>query len=222
MQYDLAIFDLDGTVLDTLDDLNDSVNYALAFYQLPARTKEETRLNVGGGMSRLCRKSVGEYGDEQMVNQVEATFKAYYGEHCKDKTKPYDGIQDLLRELKKAGIKVAVVSNKGDYAVQILVKDYFGDIFDFVLGERVDIKRKPAPDMVYECLRVLNVPKERAVYIGDSEPDIQTAKNAQMAGIAVSYGFRSKETLQQAGATRIVDTVGQLKEELLKDELCED
>lgn len=217
MKYELAIFDLDGTILDTLDDLNDSINYALAFHHLPGRTKEETRKNVGGGIRNLVVRSVGENGNEEVVDQVEATFKPYYGEHCKDKTKPYEGIIELINEIKKQGMKAAVVSNKGNYAVQILVKDYFGDIFDFALGERSDIKRKPAPDMVYECLRVLGIDKANAVYIGDSEPDIQTAQNALMDCISVDYGFRSKETLIAAGATVICESVEELKQELLKD-----
>jgi len=217
MKYELAIFDLDGTILDTLDDLNDSINYALAFHHLPARTREETRKNVGGGIRKLVVKSVGENGDEEMMDKVEETFKPYYGQHCKDKTKPYDGIIELVNEIKARGMKAAVVSNKGDYAVQILVKDYFGDVFDFALGERADIKRKPAPDMVYECLRVLGVDKKKAVYIGDSEPDIQTAVNSHMDCISVDYGFRSKETLIAAGATVICESVEELKAELLKD-----
>ena len=141
-------------------------------------------------------------------------FNGHYAVHCNDNTKSYDGITELIKRLKKNGIKTAVVSNKADYAVQTLVKKYFNGLFDYAVGEKAGVGKKPCPDSVNEVLRVLDIPKEQAVYIGDSEVDIATAKNAKMDCIAVDWGFRDRSVLIQSGATLIVSDTESLYKEI--------
>lgn len=206
MNYKLAIFDLDGTILNTLEDLADSTNYALSVNGMPERTIDEVRRFVGNGIHKLIERAVPQGSTEGQIEQVFVTFKEYYKDHCAVKTRPYDGIMELLKTLKENGTLTAVVSNKGDFAVQILCKDYFPELFDFAVGEREGIRRKPAPDSVLAVLEQFQIPKEEAVYIGDSEVDIQTAKNAGMKEIAVTWGFRPKKFLKENGADCIVHT----------------
>lgn len=206
MNYKLAIFDLDGTILNTLEDLADSTNYALSVNGMPERTIDEVRRFVGNGIHKLIERAVPQGSTEEQVEQVFVTFKEYYKDHCAVKTRPYDGIMELLKTLKENGTLTAVVSNKGDFAVQILCKDYFPGLFDFAVGERAGIRRKPAPDSVLAVLEQFQIPKEEAVYIGDSEVDIQTAKNAGMKEIAVTWGFRPEKFLKENGADCIVHT----------------
>ena len=145
------------------------------------------------------------------------TFKAYYKDNCANKTRPYDGVLDLLKTLREKGILTAVVSNKGDFAVQILCQDYFPELFDYSVGEREGIRRKPAPDSVLAVLDKFQMKKEDAVYIGDSEVDVETAKNADMDAILVAWGFRTEEFLKECGADCIVHTMDELLEQLLND-----
>lgn len=215
-KYELAIFDLDGTILDTLDDLTDSVNYALDKHGYPTRTKEEIRTFVGDGLLMLTRRAIAPESDESVIQTVLATQKAYYKEHCADKTKPYDGILELLGALKNEGIKLAVVSNKADYAVQILCEQYFSGIFDITVGEKEGVKKKPAPDSVNAVLQELQVDKECAIYIGDSEVDIETAKNAAMDAVLVTWGFRNEAFLKECGAKTLVQSVNELKSALIQ------
>ncbi len=203
-KYKLVIFDLDGTLLDTLDDLADSVNAALSAVGYPGRTREEVRSFVGNGIRKLIERSVPAETAEEMVNKVHERFTVHYKEHCADKTKPYNGILELLCQLKEKGVKTAVVSNKADYAVKALCAQYFPGFLEEAIGERQGIAKKPAPDTVNEVLRILGVEKSRAVYIGDSDVDVETAKNAGLDCIAVDWGFRDKEVLKQAGAGVIV------------------
>ena len=216
MKYQLAIFDLDGTILDTLEDLAASLNYALEAEGDGVRTIEEVRSFVGNGMLNLVKRSLPAGCSEAVAQKVTDLLKAHYKEHCADKTKPYDEIVGLLWELKKAGYKLAVVSNKADYAVQILCEKYFAEIFDIAVGERTEVKKKPAPDAVNWVLERLNVAREKAVYIGDSEVDIRTAENAEMEQILVTWGFRDAAFLQEQGAKRLISSVGELKRELLE------
>ena len=216
-KYELAIFDLDGTILDTLDDLTDSVNYALEQHGYPTRTKEEIRTFVGDGLLMLVRRAIAPETDENVIQTVLATQKAYYKDHCADKTKPYEGILELLAELKKAGLKLAVVSNKADYAVQILCEQYFSGIFHMAVGEKEAVRKKPAPDSVYAVLDELQVEKERAVYIGDSEVDIETAKNAGLDAVLVTWGFRDTEFLREKGAKILVNDRNALKNALIHE-----
>ena len=214
MKYDSVIFDLDGTLLDTLEDLADSMNYALSAHNMKVRTLDEIRAFVGNGMLNLAKKAVPEGTDEKTVNEVLATFKAHYADHSQDKTKPYDGIIPLLSSLKERGIPTAVVSNKGDYAVQLLMPKYFGDLIDVAIGELEGVARKPEPDTVHLAMKRMGV--KNPVYVGDSEVDVLTAKNAGIDGIFVTWGFRSKNELTEAGASEcsIANTASELEERL--------
>ena len=216
MSYSLAIFDLDGTVLDTLDDLADSVNFALDKNSLPGRSVAEVRAFVGNGIRSLIERAVPSGTDAALTTKLLAEFKSYYGAHSADKTAPYEGVLEMLAALREAGVRTAVVSNKADFAVQPLVKRYFGDLFDVALGEDT-AKRpaKPAPDMVRHVLHLLDVSKDEAVYVGDSDVDVLTARNAGLPCIAVTWGFRDRACLQNAGATRFVDTAKELQDLIL-------
>jgi len=216
-KYELVIFDLDGTILDTLDDLTDSVNYALEKHGYPTRTKAEIRNFVGDGLLMLVRRAIAPETDEVVIQTVLATQKAYYKVHCADKTKPYEGIMGVLEDLKTAGHKLAVVSNKADYAVQILCEQYFAGIFDMTVGEKETVRKKPAPDSVYAVLDELQVEKENAVYIGDSEVDIETAKNAGLDAVLVTWGFRDTEFLREKGAKTLINDVKELKKALIHE-----
>lgn len=205
MKYMIAIFDLDGTILNTLEDLADSTNYALKTCGYPERTMDEVRQFVGNGIRKLMERAVPEGTPVEEIDRVHETFTAHYKVHCADKTRPYDGIMELLQNLKKDGCKLAVVSNKADYGVQELCKQYFDGIFDFAVGERKGIRKKPAPDSVNEVLKTLGCSRDRAVYIGDSDVDIQTAANAQMDHIIVEWGFRDVPFLIAKGAKVLVE-----------------
>ena len=187
------LFDLDGTLLDTLGDLADSVNYALRQHGHPQRTQEEICSFVGNGAAMLAKLSTPEGEDYE---QVLRTFQAYYKTHSQVKTGPYPGILDVLQEI-RAEYPVAVVSNKPDPAVKSLCKDYFGDIL--AMGEHEGCLRKPAPDMLYKAMSQLGVTK--AVYIGDSEVDVITAKNAGMPCISVLWGFRTEAEIRENGGS---------------------
>lgn len=211
-KYDLVIFDMDGTILNTLEDLRDSLNVILFRHQYPQRTLEEVRLFVGNGIRLLIERGVPDGLAVSEIDQIHQEFMKYYGEHCADKTKPYEGVIPLIETLREKGYRTAVVSNKADSAVQELCKQYFNGLFDIAVGERTGIAKKPAPDSVKEVLQSLDIKRERAVYIGDSEVDVATARNAEMDGIAVTWGFRDVEFLKQQGAARIVSVPGDLLE----------
>lgn len=200
----LLIFDLDGTILDTLKDLYFSVNYALSENHFPERTPEEVRQFVGNGIRKLIERSVPENSTEKQIQQVHQAFTEYYTVHCRDNTRPYPGIPEVLKTLRKNGSKLAVVSNKADYAVQKLCDEYFPNLFDAVAGEREGIRRKPAPDAVQAILKELHIQPEQAVYIGDSDVDILTAENSGMPCISVTWGFRSREFLIEHGAQKLI------------------
>lgn len=214
MKYKLAIFDLDGTILDTLEDLTDGVNFALSECGYPVRTITEIRSFVGNGIRKLIERALPTGIPETEADRVHAVFAPYYKAHCDVKTKPYDGIPEMLQALRDAGILTAVLSNKGDFAVQPLVRQYFPDLFTIAFGERSGIPRKPAPDAVFEILERLGVQKSDAVYIGDSNVDIETARNAGLACICVDWGFRDREQLIAAGADTIVSAPEELWREI--------
>lgn len=215
--YKLVIFDLDGTILDTLDDLSDSCNHILKENGYPTHSKDEIRNFVGNGIYMLIKRALPQDSSEETIKDIQKQFSSYYSVHCSDKTKPYEGIVELLNKLKERNIKVAVVSNKGDFAVKILMEDYFKGIFDYSVGEKENVRKKPAPDSVLEVLRVLEVNKKDAVYVGDSDVDILTAKNSELDCISVSYGFRSKQFLLDNGASKICENVKELEEVLLEE-----
>ncbi len=204
MRYKLVIFDMDGTILNTLEDLTDSLNFTLETAGFPTRRIEEVRQFVGNGIQKLVERGVPQGADSDSVKRVYETFKAYYKLHCADKTRPYSGILELLCQLRNAGCKTAVVSNKADFAVQSLCTRYFDGLFDAAVGDRDGIRKKPAPDSVNEVLRQLGVARDDAVYIGDSDVDIETAQNACIDEIAVDWGFRDRTFLQSRGAKHIV------------------
>ena len=211
MKYTTVIFDLDGTILDTAEDLNASLNYALRKCGLPERSVADTKRFLGNGIRRLVELGAGEGVPPETLDAMLADFKARYRDHCLDKTRPYEGIIPLVESLRAAGVRTAVVSNKADFAVQELMDRFFPGLFDFAVGEREGIRRKPCPDAVNEALVRLGAVRESAVYIGDSEVDIATAKNAGLPCVSVAWGFRTEEALQKNGAERIVRTVPELK-----------
>ncbi len=206
MAYKLAIFDLDGTILNTLEDLADATNFALREHGYPERTIEEVRRFVGNGIRKLIERAVPSSLTAEEIDRVHNTFSAYYQRHCADKTRPYEGILQLLERLRAAGCLTAVVSNKADAAVQPLCQHYYNGLFDYAVGERAGIRRKPAPDSVQEVLRRLGVDPADAVYIGDSEVDIQTAANAGLDSVVVTWGFRERTYLESQGGRCFVDS----------------
>ena len=211
MKYKIVVFDLDGTILNTLEDLADSTNYALSVFDMPERTIEEIRHFVGNGIRKLMERAVPQGTPESMIVKVHETFTEHYKKHCADKTRPYDGIKELIENIRNAGVYTAVVSNKADYGVQTLCKDYFPGLFDYAVGEREGIRRKPCPDSVFEVLKTLKKTAAEAVYIGDSDVDVDTAKEAGMDGIFVNWGFRGREFLLEHGAKCVVDTPEELE-----------
>lgn len=214
MKYELAIFDLDGTILDSLKDLADCVNEMLRRYHMKERTIEEVRHFVGNGIGRLIHLSVPEGTDPQVEEQLYRDYLPYYQLHCADHTKPYEGIPEMLQTLKEKGCRLAVVSNKADEAVQTLCQEYFPGMFEYTVGERAGIAKKPAPDSVNEVLRKLGVERKQAVYIGDSEVDILTAENAKMDHIIVTWGFREEGFLRENGAVTLVHKPEEIPERI--------
>lgn len=208
MKYQALIFDLDGTLLDTLDDLADSVNAALHAFGHPGKTRDEVRTIVGNGMLNLMDRVIPGGKDAPDFEDIFTYFRQHYAAHCEDKTAPYDGLPAQLLRWREAGVKMAIVSNKADFAVKKLAATYFGDTIPLAIGENeaAGIRKKPAPDTVELALRELGVRREDAVYIGDSEVDVVTARNAGMPCLSVTWGFRSRETLLAAGATVLIDT----------------
>lgn len=216
MKYKAIIWDLDGTLLNTLQDLTDAVNHSLEKYGLPVRTKEEIRAIVGRGIRHLVENAVPAGTDPATTDTVFGEFCTYYAAHSADTTAPYAGIPAMLAALSRAGIKMAIVSNKADFAVQDLAKQYFGEEITLAVGAREDMPKKPAPDMVEYALSRLGVSKSEAAYVGDSEVDVLTARNTGMDCLAVCWGFRSPETLRDAGAERIFSTPEELMDAILK------
>lgn len=207
MAFQAVIFDLDGTLLNTLDDLAASVNYALQKFHKPLRTVEEVRGFVGNGIAKLIERAVPDGTDKPQQEEILQTFREYYGQHCQDKTAPYEGIKEVLRDLKQNKINIAVVSNKADFAVKKLIPFYFGDLIAIAKGEdeAAGIRKKPAPDMVQSVLEELGCSQEEAVYVGDSEVDLMTAGNAGLSFVGVSWGFKGRAFLEKYGLEKIAD-----------------
>ncbi len=213
-RYSTVIFDLDGTLLDTLQDLADSTNYALALHHMPTRSLEEIRRFVGNGVGLLLHRAVPEGTPADLEAQCLADFRAHYVVNMENKTAPYQGILPLLDGLNQEGIKLAVVSNKFDGAVKGLCSTYFGPRIPVAIGESQGVARKPAPDTVFRALDELGADAAGAVYVGDSEVDLQTARNAGLPCISVSWGFRDRDFLSSQGAQTIVSTPAELLEQL--------
>ena len=200
-----VIFDLDGTLLNTLEDLKDATNAALASQGMPQCTLDQVRRYVGNGVRRLMIRAVPDGEDNPLFEQTFAAFKAYYAEHCLDHTAPYPEILNVMKELKERGIKIAIVSNKLDSAVKELNEQFFSEYTSVAIGEMEGVARKPAPDMVEKALRELGVTKSDAIYVGDSDVDIQTAKNSGLECISVTWGFRDIPFLLEHGAKTMID-----------------
>lgn len=208
----IVIFDLDGTLLNTLDDLADSTNYALAKFGYPTRTIEEVRQFVGNGVAKLIERAIPDGKKNPNFEKCLAIFKENYAQNMYNKTAPYVGILEMLSNLKSKGLKIAVVSNKFDLAVKELCKKYFDGYIDFAAGENEaqGIKKKPAPDTVFTVLKEFELNPEDAVYVGDSDVDIMTAKNSQMPCISVTWGFRDEKFLLENGATILINTPSEI------------
>ena len=209
--YEFILFDLDGTLLDTLDDLTLSVNFALRQADLPQRSKQEVRSFIGNGIRLLIERAIGRSGHEKF-EQIFKDFKEYYAKHCAENTKPYDGVMELLKTLKAKGKRLAVLSNKADFATKALCKQYFDGLIELAVGERESegIAKKPAPDSVLCVMQKFGANRQNTVYIGDSEVDIQTAQNAAIHCISVTWGFKDQAFLVQQGGTVFADTPQQL------------
>ena len=216
MKYKLAIFDMDGTILSTLDDLANGVDYALSENGLPARSKQETRAALGRGVRFLIEQSVPAGFSDAEISKVEEDFLKYYKVHSMDNTRPYDGIVELIKEVRASGIKTAVVSNKIDSAVKELCANFFEGAFDVAYGERPGIPRKPDPKPINAIIDEFRLSKNEVVYIGDSEVDLLTANNAKIDHIIVTWGFRDRAFLERNGAKNLVESMDQLKAEICK------
>ena len=202
--YKAIIFDLDGTLLDTLADLADAVNYALAKNGLPTRSQEEVRSFVGNGIVNLMHRAVGrEHGGfDAILND----FIEYYKAHCADKTQPYAGIEAMLTALKDRGVKTGILSNKADFATKALAKQYFDGLLCAAAGENeaAGIRKKPAPDALLAMMKEFGVSEEETLYVGDSEVDIQTAQNAGVDCLSVAWGFKDESFLKEHGAKHMI------------------
>ncbi len=205
-----VIFDLDGTVLDTLADLFLSVNATLSRFGCPLRTMREVRGFVGNGIKNLVIRSLPPNSEPQTAESALKYFMQVYEAKKEENTKPYEGVVQVLQKLKALGFKTAVVSNKRDDAVQKLVQKFFNGLFDFSFGERAGVPLKPAPDSTLEALKLLNASNTAALYVGDSDVDFETARNAGIDFIAVSWGFKDKDVLINLGAPVIADTPDEL------------
>lgn len=202
---DTVIFDLDGTLLDTLDDLCAAVNHALRTHGLPERATQEIRSFLGNGIRRLMQLSVPENMNEEDFENVFRTFRTYYVAHCMDSTRPYPGIMPLLEALKERGVKMAIVSNKVHTAVQELNRRFFDRYMTTAVGESATVRRKPNPDALLRALQEMGSLRERALYVGDSEVDIETARNAGIPCVTVLWGFRDRDFLMRSGAEICID-----------------
>ena len=208
-----VIFDLDGTLLNTIDDLGDSVNYVLKKHNYPTFSIEEYKYKVGNGMRKLIERSLpkSEQTDEK-IEQILAEFMAYYSEHKMDKTAPYDNIEQLLKTLKQKGVKTAVVTNKAHISAKPLMDEVFPDLFDAVIGQKEGVPTKPDPTSVFAVMKELGVSADECLYLGDSGVDMQTAKNAGIFGIGVLWGFRKADELIENGAKKLIGKPQELLE----------
>jgi phosphoglycolate phosphatase len=199
-----VIFDLDGTLLNTLSDLTDSMNYALALCGLPTISEERAKGMLGKGIEYFARMAIGK-DDERIIKSVVDEFKKYYKIHSADRTAPYEGVLPLLRALKSMRVKTAIVSNKLQFAVTDLNDTMFEGLVDVAIGERDGVQRKPSPDMVFLALNSLKSSPSETLFVGDSDTDLLTAANAGLDAVAVTWGFRSREFLLSHGAKRLID-----------------
>lgn len=215
MKYKLVIFDLDGTILNTLDDLAGAVNAALEMHHFPTHSIEDVRRFVGNGVANLIRRAVPAETDDETCARVLADFKAYYREHINDHTRPYDGIRELLSALRSAGVKVGVNSNKFDAALQSLCRIHFDGLYDYAVGESEVTPKKPDPTAARRIMDAMGAKPEETIYIGDSNVDLTTAKNAGTDSAWVSWGFRRRSEMEGCDLRNAFDAPEALKAFLL-------
>ncbi len=217
MRYQAVLFDMDGTVLDTLGDLANACNHTLRAFGLPERTRTEIAHFLGNGAGWLISHAVPAGTDAAHTEEILRAYQPWYDAHCDVETAPYPGVPELMQALKAAGVRQAVVSNKQDSAVQILAERYFPGLLDSAVGESATVRRKPNPDAVLAALDHMGLPREAAIYVGDTEVDIETAKNAGLPCAVVGWGFRTEEELRESGAGHIFRTADELRAWLLED-----
>ena len=216
MKYTTILFDLDGTLLDTLDDLSDAVNRTLALYGLPLRTRGEVRAFLGNGARYLMEHAAPGLEPERFERLLR-DYKADYDANCLVKTAPYPGVEALLRALRASGCRTGIISNKPDTAVQPLFARFFSDTMDIAVGERAGIRRKPAPDTVLAAMERLGAAPEQTLYVGDTEVDIETARAAGVDCATVAWGFRDRSDLEASGAKLLFDTADALCAYLMEE-----
>ena len=217
MKYQAVLFDMDGTVLDTLDDLCDSINHSLAEFSLPNVSREHVRQCLGNGAAFLVSHSIPAGSSPELEADVLAFYKPWYDAHCLIKTAPYEGILPMMQSLKEQGLRLAIISNKPDRAVQELSDAFFPGLLELSVGESPSVRRKPAPDTVLTAASQIGLSVDQCVYVGDSEVDLQTARNAGMDCISVTWGFRDEAQLIEAGASVLVRTPEELESLLLRE-----
>ena len=215
MRYKAVLFDMDGTVLDTLADLTNAVNHVLAQYRMPPRSRQDVAHFLGNGAAHLLRMSVVSGTTEETLREMLGVYQPWYDSHCAILTAPYPGIVPLMQGLRSAGVKQAVISNKQDSAVKRLAEAHFPGLLEAAVGESAAVRRKPNPDAVLAALREMQVSPEEAVYVGDTEVDLQTAENARLDCAPVGWGFRTEEQLRAAGAGHIFQSADELRDWLM-------
>lgn len=216
MAYQAVLYDMDGTVLDTLSDLAAAVNAAMRQFSLPEVPRGKVCASLGNGASYLIHACVPEGTDEALTERVLTWYKPYYDAHCRIETRPYPGIPELMARMKARGIRQAIISNKGDAAVQELAAEFFPGLLETAVGESATVRRKPDPDAVLAAAARMGMERRDCVYVGDTEVDLRTARNAGMDCIAVSWGFRSEAQLIAAGAARIAHSARELETLILE------
>lgn len=216
MRYKAVLFDMDGTVLDTLGDLTDAVNHTMREFQMPERTKAEVASFLGNGAARLIACAVPQGTPPELTARVLEVYAPWYDSHCQIKTAPYPGIVELMKQLKEKGIRLAVISNKQDSAVKPLAARHFPGLLEIAIGESETVRRKPNPDAVLAALEHLGVERRESIYIGDTEVDIATARNAGMDCAAVTWGFRTRAQIEAEGVEHIFDSAEELGKFLMK------
>lgn len=216
MKYKLAVFDMDGTILDTLSDLTASTNYALKAASLPEKTREDVRRYIGDGVKELIERACAPVTDEKIIEKVFVAFSEYYKAHGEDLTRPYPGIVEAIKTLRANGIKTGVVSNKLEYAVIPLAERYFPSLFDYIAGDKEGVRRKPYPDPILNAISAMGETKETTVYIGDSDVDVKAGFNAGVDVISAGWGYRSEKFLLENGAKNIVFSAEEMLKKILE------
>lgn len=211
-----VLFDLDGTLLNTLGDLTASTNAAMEKMGFPTHTLDDVRRFVGNGIGLLIARSIPGGKENPKYEETLQVFREHYGAHCLDTTQPYPGVMEMLHQLQANGVKMGILSNKADFAVKSLCQRFFGPLVPVAVGERPGVRRKPAPDAVLACMEELKSDAAHTVYVGDSDVDIETARNAGLRCLSCTWGFRDRAFLLEHGATTLVDTPKALLEEILK------